>query len=61
MTKIHISFKTPDIDLRLKDKTGNEEDFIAAKEILDKYLLYGEYLVIEIDTETGNIQPKKLK
>jgi len=50
--KLRLSFKCPDaVDTALEDIP--EEEHAAAKKACAKWIEYGEYLNVEIDTETG--------
>lgn len=50
--KIRLSFKTPDvIDEAIKDIEDEDIQF-EAKSVCEKFVQWGEALVIEVDTET---------
>lgn len=54
--KLTLSFKCPDVvDMALDDVPEEEHD--AAKKACAKWVEYGEYLHVEIDTETGECRP----
>jgi hypothetical protein len=56
--KIRLTFKCPDVvDDALEDVP--EEDRAAAEKACNKWVEYGEYLHVEIDTETGECRPLK--
>ena len=63
--KIRLSFKCPDaVDTALEEEFGNSDpdkvsedqvdNLVAAKAVCDKFIKYGEYVSIEMDTETGS-------
>ena len=47
-----LTFKTPDVLDQLPD---NDEDADKIREIAKKYVEYGEYLSVEIDSDDGTI------
>jgi hypothetical protein len=53
--KLRVSFKTPDWDDQLKGWFLNsEEEMEEVKNAINKkWLEYGEYLIVEFDTELG--------
>lgn len=52
--KILLTFKTPDVLWQaLKDCCYNEEDRAEAERVCSKFVKYGEYIRIEVDTDTG--------
>jgi hypothetical protein len=56
--KIHLAFKTPDaVDYGIEHLS--EEDKEVAKEVIEKFVEYGECLNVEIDTDlkTCNVIP----
>lgn len=61
--KIRLAFKTPDVgeytDPPLEDMS--EEDREMAKNAIEQWVEYGENLTVEIDTETGECTPIKVK
>jgi hypothetical protein len=50
--KMVLTFKTPDVLDQLPD---NDEDADKIREIAKKYVEYGEYLSVEIDSDDGTI------
>lgn len=49
--KFTVTFKTPDaLDYAIEDLSEDEQE--EAKETARKFIEYGEYAVIEFDTET---------
>ena len=57
--KIRLGFKTPDVtdDADPPLSEMSEEDRAEAKMAFEKWIRYGEYLTIEIDTVTGTCTP----
>jgi hypothetical protein len=48
--KLKVLFKTPDVvDYALEDLNG--DDYNKAKELMKRYIKYGELITIEFDTE----------
>lgn len=43
-----LTFKTPDV---IDQLAMNEEDLELAKETVEKFVEYGEYITIQFDTE----------
>ncbi len=53
--KVRMSFKTPDaVDRALEDLEAEDRD--GAREVLSKFVQYGEYITIEVDLETGTAE-----
>lgn len=53
--KILLGFKTPDVvDYAMEDVPEDERDNV--KEVIEKFVEYGEDLTVEIDTETGTAE-----
>jgi len=60
MAKLQIGFKTPDaVHYALEDLDEEERD--AAEGAAAKWVKYGEYCTIEIDTETGEAKVLPVK
>jgi hypothetical protein len=60
MAKVVLTFKTPDaVSDALKDLTPG--DAAAVEELAEKYVEYGEYVHVELDTEkqTCRVRPVK--
>ena len=53
--KLQLQFKTPDAVDLAKEEINDEEVLDRFNEIVDKYIQYGEYITVEIDTDTGQI------
>ena len=50
--KIRLNFKTPDVtDYALENLSEDEQ--CSAGAVIGKYVEYGEYLSVELDTVTG--------
>ena len=47
-----LTFKTPDVIDQLDPEHYTEEQFEEIKEMVRRHVEYGEYAVIEFDTET---------
>lgn len=52
MSKIKISFKTPDA-MFYAEEDMSEEDKVKFEAIAKKFIEYGECLTVEIDTDAG--------
>lgn len=53
MSKVRATFKSPDaLDYALQD-IQDEDERERAEEIFRQFVKYGEYVTIEINTETG--------
>ena len=52
MSKIRISFKTPDA-VFYAEEDMSEDDKAKFEAIAKKFIEYGECLTVEIDTDTG--------
>lgn len=58
--KFQIDFKTPDaVDESLAEHTGSDDEKAKAKQILSKYVKWGECVSIEVDTSTGKVEVMK--
>lgn len=57
--KIRLTFKTPDVTDCINDLP--EDDQYAAENAIRKWVKYGEYLNVDIDTETGECTPIEVK
>lgn len=59
--KLNVTMKCPDaVDMAIQDATQNIEDEEAryeakekAEKVCRRFFEYGEYLTVEVDTETG--------
>jgi len=67
--KLTVSFKTPDaVDYTIDDmeraEFDSDEAFEEAKDkaraLMDKYIEYGEYVLIDFDTEAGTATVRKV-
>jgi len=56
--KLNITFKNPDsvTDSIREAANGNEDLIEELEDIACKWIKYGEYLTVEIDTETKSIR-----
>ncbi|MFC1453640.1 hypothetical protein ACFLQL_00485 [Verrucomicrobiota bacterium] len=61
--KITLTFKMPDVLDQLNDQIDpkTDDELIRAKEIAEQYVSYGEYVTIELDTETGTAEVLKVE
>jgi len=55
--KIKLTFKNPDaIDIALSEIDGiTDEKKDQARDVLSRWIKYGEYITVEVDTEMGTI------
>lgn len=52
MPRINLFFKTPDVvDMALESENYTPEEQSEIKEFLSKYLVYGESITIQFDTD----------
>lgn len=51
LLKVQLTFKTPDVAYEATQDLPDEEQ-LAAEVAISKWVKYGEYLTVEIDTET---------
>ena len=54
--KVILSFKTPDVVFQATEGL-NEDEKDEIESACKKWIEYDEYLVVEIDTETGECKP----
>ena len=59
MSKIRVTFKSPDAVYYALQDISDEEQRISAEKIISQYVNGGEYVTIEFDLETG--EPTVLK
>lgn len=52
-----LQFKTPDV---IDQLAMNKTDLQEAKKIVEKYVEYGEYIVVEFNTDTGTCEVKPI-
>jgi len=48
--KFSLSFKTPDVTDQIE---GSEDEIESAREFLERWLEYNEYVTIDFDTKKG--------
>lgn len=59
--RIRLTFKTPDVlDNALKDTEVTDGELQVIKKIMDKYVKWGEYLDVEINTQQGTLKVVRL-
>ena len=53
MSKIRISFKTPDATYHALQNIDDEDERCEARIVFSKFIEYDEYVTVEFNTETG--------
>jgi len=51
--KVRLTFKTPDVVDDAIEQDGLEDYEVEIHKACDKWVRYGEYLTVEVDTEAG--------
>ena len=54
--KVRLTFKSPDVVFHATEGMS-DEDRQEAEAACEKWVKYGEYLTVDIDTETGECVP----